>query len=262
MKNFKLIFFSLIFFSFITNLNASDEDILKRKIAGHIEKYFSESIIQEPEKQFSTRSISGPRLFRQVANSVVFVFTEEGTQGSGILLSNKGTIVTNWHVVENEQTVGIFFKPSNTSVKIAFTEKDVFLARVLRTDRLRDLALLEMISPHPITNLAQLGNLSDLEVGQDVFAISHPKGLPWSYTEGVVSQIRPKHEWKSDKETLHRATLIQTQTVISFGSSGGPLFDTAGRLIGILVASKGPGLNFAIAVSEVKDFILSVLGGH
>lgn len=96
-------------------------------------------------------------------------------------------------------------------------------------------------------------------MGQDVFAISHPEGLLWSYTEGVISQIRPKAEWKSDIGTFHKATLIQTQTVISFGSSGAPLFNTNGRLIGILVSTVGPGLNFAIAINEVQQFILDAL---
>jgi serine protease DegQ len=138
-------------------------------------------------------------------------------------------------------------------------KEEIFSAKVLKTDFVRDLALLQVISPPQDLTVLPLGSLLQVEVGQDVFAISHPEGLLWSYTEGVVSQIHPNYVMKTLEGTTHRATYIQTQTVTSQGSSGGALFNYSGQLIGILVATIGPGLNFAIAVDEVKQFILSVL---
>jgi len=105
----------------------------------------------------------------------------------------------------------------------------------------------------------RLGSMPQVEVGQDVFAISHPQGLLWSYTEGVVSQIRPNYPLQTDSGVSHRATYIQTQAVVSQGSSGGALFDYDGQLIGIIAATIGPGLNFAIAINEVERFIKSEL---
>lgn len=239
---------------------AIDEEVLKQKIVKNLEKIVANAKIQEPTINTPTRSQAGPRLYRQVVNAVVYIVTAEGGEGSGIIISSKGLIITNWHVVGSEPFVGVIFKPVTPSGKISISKKDIFFARILKTDPLRDLALLELASPyHPGITSVRFGHLSLVEVGQDVFAISHPERLLWSYTEGVISQIRPKEEWKSDIGTVHKATLIQTQTVISFGSSGAPLFDTEGRLIGILTSTVGPGLNFAIAIDEVQQFILAAL---
>ena len=179
--------------------------------------------------------------------------------GSGVVISYRGLVITNWHVVENEPAVGVVFKSSFHQDKPTLKKEDIFIAKVLKTDPLRDLALLQIISPPQTLTTLTLGSLLQVEVGQDVFAISHPEGLLWSYTEGVVSQIRPNYVMKTRGGTIHRATYIQTQTVISQGSSGGALFNYNGQLIGILVATLGPGLNFAIAVNEVQIFIVSAL---
>ena len=165
-------------------------------------------------------------------------------------------IITNWHVVKGESVVGVFFKPP--TLKISLKKEDIFFARVFKTDPTRDLALLIVNKPPRKISIAQLGSLKRLAVGQDVYAISHPEGLLWSYTEGVISQIRPQYEVKDEAGTV-RATMIQTQTVISRGSSGGALFGVDGRLVGILFGFYGPGLNFAIAVDEVQAFVFSAL---
>ena len=90
-------------------------------------------------------------------------------------------------------------------------------------------------------------------VGKDVFAIGHPQGLDWSYTEGVISKIRPRYKWQAD-EDLFEATIVQTQTAINYRSSGGPLISKDGKLVGLI--SSGiigqAGFNFAIAVHELR----------
>jgi S1-C subfamily serine protease len=100
-----------------------------------------------------------------------------------------------------------------------------------------------------------LGEPDGVEVGQDVHAIGHPKGLLWSYTEGVVSQIRPNYQWSYREGSAHQATVIQTQTPMYAGSSGGALFDGGGRVVGINTALKDPTLGFAIAVGEIRDWV-------
>ena len=257
MKLFKTLLAVAILFLLSYNSFAIDEDTQKQRIINHAEKFIAGAKFQETDLDTPTRSPAGPRLYRQVVNAVVLVFTDQGNQGSGILISTKGLIITNCHVVESAPFVGVIFKPP--SGKFTFSKEDVLFAKVLKTDSLRDLAILQLVSLPVTITAVQLGNLSQVEVGQDAFSISHPEGLPWSYTEGVISQIRPKAEWKSDDGVAHKATLIQTQAVISFGSSGAPLFDGDGRLIGILVSTVGPGLNFAIAVDEVQQFTLTAL---
>ena len=96
----------------------------------------------------------------------------------------------------------------------------------------------------------------EVEVGSEVYAIGHPVGLYWTFTRGVVSQVRKDFAW-SDEQIQHRATVIQTQTPINPGNSGGPLFDAAGRVIGInsFIYLEAEGLNFAVAGSEIASFM-------
>jgi len=85
----------------------------------------------------------------------------------------------------------------------------VTLARVLATDPRRDLALLFVTTIPAGLRYVPLAEPGGVEVGQDVYAIGHPKGLLWSYTEGVVSQIRPDFQWKFREGSMHQATVIQ-----------------------------------------------------
>jgi S1-C subfamily serine protease len=227
---------------------AADEDTLKQKVASNFEKLIARSKIQEPTQEIVTRSPWGSKLYPTTSNGVVLVGTANDVIGSGAVISYRGLVITNWHVVQNEPVVGIVFKETIGQGKI-------FFANVLKTDPVRDLALLQVISIPPDLTVLRLGSLPQVEVGQDVFAISHPEGLLWSYTEGVISQIRPNYALRAEGGKIHKATYIQTQAVASPGSSGGALFDYNGRLIGIIALSFGPGLNFAIAVNEVQGFL-------
>ncbi len=74
---------------------------------------------------------------------------------------------------------------------------------------------------------------SAVQVGSDVHAIGHPTGEAWTYTRGIVSQIRRDYEWQAEDKVLHKATVIQTQTPINPGNSGGPLLDDNLEIVGI-----------------------------
>jgi hypothetical protein len=135
---------------------------------------------------------------------------------------------------------------------------DVAVARVLYIDQVADLALLELVTPLPdgITPI-ELGSAAELNIGDDVHAIGHPTELFWTYTKGYVSQIRPGYEWTTEAEVTHSAEVIQTQTPISPGSSGGPLISDDGKMIGVnsFKSTTGENLNFAVSVDEVKLFL-------
>jgi len=94
-------------------------------------------------------------------------------------------------------------------------------------------------------------------VGQDVHAIGHPEGQIWTYTKGLISQIRANFEWSTSDRDKHRAKVIQTQTPINPGNSGGPLMDDNSRIIGInsFLLPGSQGLNYAVAVDEVREFL-------
>jgi S1-C subfamily serine protease len=102
----------------------------------------------------------------------------------------------------------------------------------------------------------ELGSPSDIQVGADVFAIGHPTGEAWTYTRGLISQIRNDYAWK-DEMGEHHANVIQTQTPISPGSSGGPLLGESGKILGVntFKATDGENLNFAVSVRDVEAFV-------
>jgi len=201
------------------------------------------------------RSPIGPQLYRRVVDSVVLVVTKESI-GSGVVVSAKGHILTNWHVAGENEVVGVVARSQELLKGIGQLRREhVTLARVLATDLRRDLALLFVTTIPAGLRYVPLAEPGGVEVGQDVYAIGHPKGFLWSYTEGVVSQIRPDFQWKFREGTTHQATVIQTQTPMHPGSSGGALFDGDGRVVGITSGQQDPTLNLAIAVSEVRDWI-------
>ena len=101
-----------------------------------------------------------------------------------------------------------------------------------------------------------------MQVGADVHAIGHPAGEAWTYTKGIVSQIRPGYEWQPKASVKHVADVIQTQTPINPGNSGGPLISDDGRLIGVNSFKKdGEALNFAVSIGEVEKFLKAADGG-
>ncbi|MGH2865924.1 MAG: S1C family serine protease, partial [Solirubrobacteraceae bacterium] len=144
---------------------------------------------------------------------------EDEDTGSGIVVSGNGTILTNYHVVENAVKVTVSFEKGK-SVE----------AKVIGTDPSNDLAVLRIqtdgLTLHPLT----LGDSSDVQVGDPVYAIGNPFDLERTLTTGVISalqrQITAPNGFTIDN-------VLQTDAPINPGNSGGPLLNTAGEVIGI-----------------------------
>jgi hypothetical protein len=201
-----------------------------------------------------TRGKREQDLFAKFGRSVVLVVLPEGA-GSGAVIDNGGTILTNWHVVEGFKSVGVIFKPE--SVATAPRVAEAVEAKVLFVDEIADLALIRVAKLPKDVRPFRLGDHSKLAVGADVQAIGHPNGEAWSFTKGIVSQIRPDYEWRYQTGPVHRADVIQTQTPINPGNSGGPLLDNAGEIVGINTFgdSRAQQINFAVAATEIRRFI-------
>jgi S1-C subfamily serine protease len=205
----------------------------------------------------TTRGARNVAIFRDAAPAVVLVVTNDGI-GSGSLLDN-GTILTNWHVVSGNKQVNVIFKPTDPLGKLS--SQDMAAADVVKVDRTRDLALLQpRVLPSRLIKPIKVAPGDNLEVGADVHAIGHPTGEAWTYTTGIVSQIRPDYEWTGGpKDVKHRANVVQTQTPINPGNSGGPLLEDSGMLVGVnsFRAQDAQGINFAIAAKDVRSFLAS-----
>ncbi len=240
-----------------------DPERIPEILAAQRSRLTSAKVFEPETSGIQTRSPKGPRLYKQTVTGTVLVVTKSAL-GSGVRVG-KSLIVTNWHVVKGHKDAYILFWRPGLHDLSGLGWRDYVLAHVLGTDRKRDLALLD-IDPKEVprnATIIKFARLSDVSVGQDVYAIGHPEGLFWSYTEGAVSQIRRNFSWKT-KSGKFRASVIQTQTPIGFGSSGGPLFDQRGYLVGLNAASAGSSevLNWAIAINEVNTFVLNVISRY
>ncbi|MGH8429837.1 MAG: S1C family serine protease, partial [Solimonas sp.] len=226
--------------------------------------------MDQPEPQLRLRGAKEIELYRTLASSVALLVTDNAT-GSASLIATKtsaesattsGMLLTAAHVVGDAREVGVIFKPAQKDGKVSFA--DAVVGRVRKVDPIRDLALIEVANVPANAVVIKRGTMEGLQVGADVHAIGHPAGQTWTYTKGLISQIRPGFEWQPDPAgPRHLAEVIQTQTPINPGNSGGPLIDDGGRLIGVnsFKGREGEGLNFAVSVGEVDKFMTAADGG-
>jgi S1-C subfamily serine protease len=168
------------------------------------------------------------------------VVPQQGT-GSGFIIRDDGTILTNNHVVSGSQ-----------ELEVTLPDQSRYRARILARDPSNDLAILK-ISPRNKLPVLVLGNSDSIQVGQKVLAIGNPFGLEGTLTTGVISSLG-----RSLKDETGRTleNMIQTDAAINPGNSGGPLLDSAGSVIAINTAIYGPGGNigigFAMPINRAK----------
>jgi len=166
--------------------------------------------------------------------------------GSGFVVDAKqGLIVTNQHVIG-----------SASEILVMDHEGQVHEARLLGADEGIDLALLEV----PGLNLpaVQLGDSKKLRVGEDVFAVGNPYGHGHSVTRGILS-ARARSLGRDEFDLF-----LQTDAAINPGSSGGPLFDITGRVVGVNTAidARGESIGFAMPVELVRSAMKTLLKGE
>lgn len=163
--------------------------------------------------------------------------------GSGIVLTTEGVVLTNHHVVENAKGIWVRLYDGRT-----------FRATVVGTDPPTDLALLKVGGVGVPLVAAALGDSDALEVGDWVLAVGNPLGLEHTVTRGIVSG---KGRREIGPATGGYVDYLQTDAAINPGSSGGPLFDLGGRVVGInaAISPEGRRLSFAIPVNMAKEVV-------
>ena len=218
--------------------------------------------VGQPEPLLRLRGAREIELYRTLAPSVALIMTDEA-EGSASLIATKslagdnrsGILLTSAHVVGDARDVTVVFKPQKEGDKI--TKAQAVRGRVRKLDPVRDLALVEVERVPTYVATIPLGSMNEVQVGADVHAIGHPEGQTWTYTKGLISQIRPAYEWQQ-----HKVDVIQTQTPINPGNSGGPLISDGGKLIGVnFFKRQGEGLNFAVAISDIERFLKAAQDG-
>ncbi len=167
---------------------------------------------------------------------------QEG-QGSGFVFDKEGHILTNYHVIADAR-----------QVEVTLHNRKKYKATIVGTDKSHDLAIVQIKAPD--LQPMMLGDSTNLQVGQKVYAIGNPFGLAGTLTRGIVSSIRQVQE----PTGLVIEEAIQTDAAINPGNSGGPLLNWHGEVIGIntMIASsvgQSSGIGFAIPINTAKAVV-------
>ena len=185
---------------------------------------------------------------RAYASGTGFVFKTEG---------DKAYILTNSHVISN-----------SNSVKVTFTNNKQVTADVVGSDDYSDIAVLS-VSKDDILLIAETGSSEDMKVGDTTFAVGAPIDssiYSWSVTRGILSgKDRLVEVTSSDNKSTYVMEVLQTDTAINSGNSGGPLCNSNGQVIGItnmkLASSQIEGIGFAIPIEEALKYAESIISG-
>ncbi len=199
-------------------------------------------------------------IFEQVSPSVAFIknaalqvdwfsaayYEVPRGAGSGFVWDSAGHIVTNFHVVYQAH-----------KIDVVLSDHQTYSAQVVGVSPDHDLAVLKIDAPSELLKPIPLGVSKELKVGQQALSIGNPFGLDYSLTTGVVSALGRSIQAMTGRRIFD---VIQTDAAINPGSSGGPLLDSSGRLIGVATAIYSPsgasaGVGFAIPVDTVNRIV-------
>ncbi|MFH1328994.1 MAG: trypsin-like peptidase domain-containing protein [Candidatus Bathyarchaeota archaeon] len=183
-------------------------------------------------------------VYENVVESIVSISTDV-SDGSGFIFSKEGHIITNYHVLE--------FTESG-SVIVVFMDGTEVRGEFVAADPYSDLAVLRVDLPEWVNPLL-VGDSSKIKVGEPVIAIGNPLGLSSSVSAGIVSQT--SRSIINDYNTL--PDLIQFDAAVNPGSSGGPLLNYDGEVIGVVTRSSAEGIGFAISSNFMKKVVQSLL---
>ncbi|MBW1779476.1 MAG: trypsin-like peptidase domain-containing protein [Deltaproteobacteria bacterium] len=188
-------------------------------------------------------------LFDVIPFKVPIPYRDKGfSLGSGFIISEQGYILTNAHVIHNATDIRVVLSAG----------KREYPAKIIGADRITDTALVK-IEPDHLLPVLPLGDSDALRVGEMVLAIGNPLGLRHSVTFGIVSA----KERVTPMLNEDLVDFIQTDSAINPGSSGGPLLNFYGEVVGIntAVVSQAQSIGFAIPINTVKDVMpMLVLG--
>lgn len=204
-------------------------------------------------------------IYQQVSPGVVTIQVTTkagGDLASGFVYDTEGHIITNYHVVQDAQSIEVDF-PSGLKVH----------GKVIGTDLDSDLAIVKVDLPAENLKPLALGDSDKLQVGQTVVAIGNPFGLSGSMTEGIVSAKGRNLEsirQTSDGRSFSAGDVIQTDASINPGNSGGPLLNLQGEVIGVNKAIRttgatatgepvNSGIGFAVSINIVKRVVPSLI---
>ena len=244
-----------------TNQNTSGTGLDKQSSVNKSEennKFENLKLLKAKEFQLNTiYSTSLPSIVHIKVRQTVpgFFQNQERTgQGSGFIWDTEGNIVTNYHVVA-----------SASIVDVEFADGSQYSASVIGLDPNSDLAIIKVNPKGKILTPLNLGDSTNVKVGNHTIVIGSPFGQEFSMSSGIVSAI--KRTVPSQNAMFSIPNVIQTDAAINPGNSGGPLLDIEGNVIGInsqIISRSGgnQGIGFAIPINSVKKIIPTLIKGE
>lgn len=211
-----------------------------------IPMFSSNESVYSKDAEYNSEEFINVMVYEKINPTIVLVEAQmiDGlSSGTGCIINKSGIILTSSHVIEN-----------SSYIEVTTSNGEIYKAEVVQAeDQHKDLALLKIKPKHPLPTI-KLGDSSLVKVGQKVLAIGNPFGFNGTLTTGIVSRI--------DKER----NKIQTDAAINPGSSGGPILNAKGEVIGISQSIFNPdnnksniGIGFAVPANEVKQLISNYL---
>ncbi len=212
-----------------------------------------------PRGELAADEMTAVSIFESTSRSVVDITTtrqffdlethdlrQDRQVGSGVLWDQYGHVVTNFHVVEGARTA-----------YVRLADRRTYDAVVVGVSREYDIAVLRIAVASPLPFPVPIGTSADLKVGQKAYVIGNPFGLERTLSVGVISAVERRIELVPGHIIPN---LIQTDAAVNPGNSGGPLFDSAGRLVGIITAilsssGSSAGIGFAVPVDIVSQIV-------
>jgi hypothetical protein len=187
----------------------------------------------------SHQSLSARQIVDNASPAIVRIEAGEGKVGTGFIVNGTGLIATNLHVIEGE---------SKIRVKLYKDATEYPVTTIAGVDKGHDLALI-WIQPKKPLPVLHLGDSAQVSAGDHVFAIGNPLGVfDYSVTDGLISQVRI---------LTPDLTILQISAAISPGSSGGPLFNQFGEVVGVTTAiiTQGQNINLAVPANYLRPMI-------
>ncbi|MCI7606941.1 MAG: trypsin-like peptidase domain-containing protein [Spirochaetales bacterium] len=220
--------------------------------------YYGEELIplfqsKDGSWTYTSEEVRNMAVYKKCKDSVVQILAEstlsDSGQGSGVILTSDGYIVTNKHVVG-----------SGTEFSIVFSDESSANATLVGYDSLSDIAILKTEKTGLVP--MELGSSESLTVGQTLLAIGNPYGYTWSLTSGMVSGLERMVSTSTSASVIQN--MIQTDALINPGNSGGPLLDTQGRMVGLVssiysTSGSAQGISFALPVESVRDIAEKII---
>ena len=259
----------LIFTVFKNNLAESIAEKMSDQVKTQVTEQLSEEVLDQYKREFNLPddyTTIGTYVYSKSAGSVVEIYCHSSgttSTATGIVLNDEGYILTNAHVVTYEQTYRVGFKietrtETHKLISIRLSNEDDWRAcTIVNYDINKDLAVIKLSTVPSNLKPATFADSDRLMLGEGAVIIGNAYGLGISVTTGSITNVNPKNLGDS-------RDVIQTDTAINSGNSGGPVFNALGEVVGVATykivsqdssAATTEGLGFALSSNFAGDYL-------